>query len=269
MSNLHDDPAAVSPAGDGPPAGPLHLRSRVGIAALAAGVAAGLLGWLLGEPIHARFAPPKFVNTASSTGGFLDPAEVYKLDMAKQRAQIRDACLVFGAFGAALGMAMGLAGGWARGTGRASAWKGPVLGLALGGIAAAAATAIALPIYYRVHNPDTNDLAVGLMLQVAISAAVGAAGGTAFGVGHGRRDVVARAAMGGLLGACAGAMAYELLGAIAFPLDETSNPISLTSRTRLLGRLAVATLASAGLAWGVLDRRAESDPIPGALAHSS
>ena len=269
MSSGHLDPPAGEPTGGEPTPRPLVHRSRIWTAALVAGVMAGLLAWLLGEPIHSRFAPPRFVNTASSTGGFLAPAEVYKLDTAKQRAQILDACLVFGAFGAVLGMALGLGGGWARRMDRVAAWKPALFGLILGGTAAAAVTALALPVYYRVHNPDTNDLVVGLLLQVVISAAIGVAGGAALGVGLGHRDVIARAAIGGLLGACAGGLAYEILGAIVFPLDETSSPISATWATRLLGRLAVTTLASAGAALGVLDRKPDSSPVAEAMAQSA
>jgi len=236
--------------------------------ALAAGVLAGSLGWLLGEPIHARFAPPKFVNTASSSGGFLAPAEVYKLDMAKQRAQIFDAALVFGAFGMSLGLALGLAGTQARRIGRA-AWKPAVFGLVLGGIEGAVATALALSVYYQVHNPDTNDLIAGLLTHVVISAAIGAAGGAAFGLGIGDRGTLKRAAVGGLLGACAGALAYQILGAVVFPLDEISSPISVTWHTRLVGRLAVTVLASAGAALGVLDRKPEARPAAGTLTQSA
>jgi hypothetical protein len=261
VSSGHVDPPAGEPTGGEPTPRPLVHRSRVWIAALAAGVMAGFLAWLLGEPIHSRFAPPKFVNTASSTGGFLDPAEVYKLDTAKQKAQILDACLVFGTFGVALGLALGLAGGWAQRIDGKAVRNRALFGLILGGVVAAAVTALALPVYYRVHNPDTNDLVVGLLSQVVISAAIGVAGGAAFGVGLGHRDVIARAAIGGLLGACAGAMVYEILGAIVFPLDETSSPISATWGTRLLGRLAVATLASAGATLGVLDRKPGSNSV--------
>jgi hypothetical protein len=110
---------------------------------------------------------------------------------------------------------------------------------------------------------------VGLLVQAVISAAIGAAGGAAFGVGLGHRGVIVRAAIGGLLGACAGAIVYEILGAIVFPLDETSSPISATSATRLLGRLAVSTLGSAGAALGFLDQRSDSSSVAGAPDESA
>ena len=82
------------------------------------------------------------------------------------------------------------------------------------------------------------------MVHVGIWAAVGAAGGMAFGIGVGGRDRILRAAVGGLVGAALGAVAFELIGAVFFPMAETPKPVSESMVTRLLARLLVAVPAA-------------------------
>jgi hypothetical protein len=74
-------------------------------------------------------------------------------------------------------------------------------------------------------------------------------GGLAFGLGLGaNRRRLARAAIGGLIGAALGAAVFELLGAVAFPLANTPRPLALTWTARLVARLLVASLAAIGAA---------------------
>lgn len=227
--------------------------ARVWILALMAGLVAGFIAWLIGEATHARFAPPKLVSISGAKGGFLTGPEIYKLQTAHRAAQMRDLTLVFGALGAVLGLALGLAGGCARGSGRAALNAG-VAGSIFGGIVAAAVIRVILPIYHGIYDSDTNDLIVGIVFHLVISSAIGAVGGAAFGSGLGGRRLVVRAAAGGLLGAAAGVLVYQILGAVSFPMAETSSPISLTPVTRVLAGLAVTTLASVGVAVSVIEQ---------------
>ncbi len=87
-----------------------------------------------------------------------------------------------------------------------------------------------------------------------ISSAVGAVGGAAFGLGLGDRSRVVRAVSAAFWEPSLGRWSIEMAGAIAFPLDKISNPISATWGTRLFARLAVTTLASAGVAMGALNQ---------------
>ena len=88
-----------------------------------------------------------------------------------------------------------------------------------------------------------------LAVHDGIWAACGLAGGVAFGFGlGGERTKVAVAGMGGLIGAALGGALYELIGAMVFPGDQTTNPLSVTWRTRLLARLLVATLGAVAAA---------------------
>jgi hypothetical protein len=173
--------------------------------------------------------------------------------MAKQSAQILDVALVFGSLGTVLGLGLGLAGGYARGSPQA-ALRAAIAGSILGGAVGAAVVPMILPTYYRIFNPDTNDLIVGFLFHIVISSSIGAVGGAAFGMGFGDRRCAVRASFGGLLGAAAGAVVYGIVGAVAFPLDQTSSPISATWGTRLIAHLAVTTLASVGVAMGALDQ---------------
>ena len=80
----------------------------------------------------------------------------------------------------------------------------------------------------------------------------GMAGGLAMGVGlgPGTRGRLVAAAAGGLLGATLGAVAYELVGALAFSLDKTHLPISAAATTRALACVLAAGPASLGAATG-------------------
>jgi hypothetical protein len=55
---------------------------------------------------------------------------------------------------------------------------------------------------------------------------------------------------------------YDLLGALAFPLDSTSSPLSLTATSRLMARLAVTITAALGAALAVHEPRASTGPAP-------
>jgi hypothetical protein len=113
-----------------------------------------------------------------------------------------------------------------------------------------------MPIYFRFYDVDKDDLVLSLLIQGGICSAVGAAGGAALGVGVGGRSLTARTLLGGLLGAVAGVAVYQLVGALAFPLDQTTRPISATWATRLFAHLAVATLTAAGAARAAPDDQA-------------
>ena len=260
MSSLEaDSPAGVVIAAGSTTARP-YPRVRIWVSVLIAGLIAGFTSWLIGEAIHGRFGPPEVIRISKSSGGTLSNPEIQKLSVAQRAAQTFEATLTFGSLGAVLGLALGLAGAFARGSAR-SALKAAVVGSLLGGAAGYALTKVMLPIYFRVLDPDTNDLIVGIMIQVVISGAIGAAGGVAFGIGLGDRSRFVRAVIGGLLGAVAGALFYEMIGAIAFPSDKISDPISLTWATRLFARFAVMTFASAGVAFVALDQVKEKKAI--------
>jgi hypothetical protein len=219
---------------------------RVWALALTAGLIAGFASWLIGETFHGRFKPPD-----GRTGVRLTPIQIQSLAMARHAAQGFEATIAFGSLGAVLGLALGLAGGCARGSARA-ALIAAIAGSILGGTAGAVMPSVLLPIYFRMYNPDREDMILAILIHGGNWSVIGAAAGAAFGIGLGDRGRALRALLGGLLGAIAGVLVYEVVGGLAFPLDGTSDPLSATWGTRLFARLAVTILASAGAAIGAL-----------------
>ncbi len=150
-------------------------------------------------------------------------------------------------FGGLLGLFLGLAGGLLRRSPKAAlvaGINGAGLGAGLGGVV----TYFVLPFYARYRQWNSGDLVVALVLHTSLWAGIGAVAGLAFGLGLGGRLRLLKATAGGLLGAICGGILFDLIGALAFPLDETGEPMSTTGRTRLLARLLVAVFAAAGAA---------------------
>jgi hypothetical protein len=217
---------------------------RLRAISLAAGLAAGLVSWLIGEAVYGLFAPPsELLNSANF-------ARSTELARAQEASQIKNAVLAFGLLGAVLGMFLGAAGGVARRSARAAVMAA-LIGLAAGGAAGAGLALILVPIAARDLVMVSESLVFALVIHGGIWSAVGAAGGLAFGIGLGGGRAVLRAIVGGLVGALLGTIVYELLGAMASPMASTGAPLSTTWPTRLLARVSVTTLAALGAAWAV------------------
>lgn len=232
----------------GPPAPRPAGAGRICVLIIVAGLIAGFTSWLTGEMLHSRFDRPLL-----ATGGVPTADEARAEAIGREAGVTREATLTFGSLGAALGLALGAAGGSARRSVRAAliaASFGTALGATAGAAAGAEMPRILLPIYFRSFKPDNDDLALAILIQGGICSVIGAVGGAALGVGLGDRSLTVRAILGGLLGAIAGVLVYQMIGALAFPLDQTTKPISATGGTRLLAHLAVTALASAGAARG-------------------
>jgi outer membrane lipoprotein SlyB len=253
MSGLEADPAPGAALAGGLATGRQLPPVRIWALALTAGLIAGFASWLIGESFHGRFAPPD-----ARTGRRLTPGQIQSRRMAIDASQVLEAAVAFGSLGAVTGLALGLAGGCARGSARAAVIAA-IAGSILGGAAGALMPRILLPIYFRVHDPDRDDLILAVLIQGGNWSVIGAAAGAAFGIGLGDRGGALRALLGGLLGALAGVLVYELVGAVVFPLEGTSDPLSATAGTRLFARLAVTILASAGAAIAALG------PVKGAI----
>jgi hypothetical protein len=219
--------------------------------ALAAGVLGGLAAWLGGELTYGAFDVTP-VGTSS-----IEVARRYAL--LQEAGDIKNAAAAFGILGAASGLALGLAGGLARGSARA-ALAAAVAGLALGGAAGWGIALVLARVYYQNHDPNSNDLLLLLLVHGGIGSAIGLAGGLAFGIGLGGGGRTLRAALGGLLGAIAGTMFIEVVGALAFPMAKAHRPISEEAGARLLACLALAVFVAAGAAFGARDPGAKRVP---------
>ncbi len=222
-------------------------RARLWACVLGAGLVAGVVSWLGGEACVELIKPPRHaVNARGMTLRVSDRR-------GEAAAVAKNAGLAFLILGAALGGGLGAAGGLARGS-RPAALRATWAGLVLGIVAAGVMSLALLPAYnaYQRRYPDeaAHDLLLPLLVHAAIWSAVGAAGGLALALGLGGRGPIPRAVQGGFLGAVVGTVAYELAGAF-FPAARTAQFVSATWETRLMARLAVTLLASAGAAIGV------------------
>lgn len=241
------------------PAGPVPQSTRrLWMWALAAGVLAGTLTSVGGEVAwgEGRSArAPRIVAFPSPE----DHARVI-------RGLVRSSALSFIQQGAILGAVLGLAGGLARGSARAGLLAA-MIGGGLGAAMAAAASHLLLPYYYWSLKPESDSLTSPMLTHGGIWGAIGAAAGLAFGLGLGAGGRQAwaqwaRCALAGLLGGVAATMVYDLVGAVMFPLDKTSQPVSATLVTRLLAQFSVALFVAAGAALVAADAHRRQTPSP-------
>jgi hypothetical protein len=234
-----------------------HTLPGVGVWALAlmAGLIAGFSSWLIGEKYHGRFDPVVVKSKSPRSSR----AEINARFIAKQAGDISETTLAFAAMGSVFGFTLGLAGGVARRSARA-ALIAALVGLVLGGVAAGAITWVIQPFYYKYLDSDTNDLLMAVLFHVVVCCSIGALGGLAFSIGLGDRKRCGSIILGGLIGAMAGVLVYEVVGSIACPGDGITSPLSNSPSTRLCARLAVTTFAAAGAALGAFDRRTKLIP---------
>ena len=225
----------------------LVVTRRTWLLALAAGVVAGTLAWLSVEGALRAYRS----SLAPAMKPFPTPEETMKI----LRAQVQSGTVAFGAMGALFGLAFGLAGGASRRSAGA-AGASAIPGLVLGGLAVAGTAWLILPIIYIQMDPQSNDLTIPLLCHAAVWSVAGAVGGTAFGLGVGGRARWGRTALGGLLGAALATVAYELVGALAFPTHRTHLPVSGSPETRALAQILV------GLGTAVGSVLATAEPKP-------
>jgi hypothetical protein len=166
-------------------------------------------------------------------------------------AETRKATLALGLMGATVGLALGAAGGLAQRSARASV-AAAFLGLVLGAVAGAGTAQMAVPLASHVHESDpgsmTAEMAASLLVHGLPWAVIGAVGGLVFGIGLGGRAHTARSFIGGTMGAIAGAILYEITGALALPDSKIIDPIAATWGVRLLAQLVAVIALSTGIA---------------------
>jgi hypothetical protein len=222
------------------PAPPPSRAPRAWTAALVAAALASVLGWQAGEAA-VRSIPTE--TEGSNVNG--ENKEIVTV-LSSYRSEVKRAVLAYGLQGAILAVSLGLAGAAARrsfGTVPAAA----LAGLIAGGGASAGLSAVIFPAFFRQFDPISGDLLPSLIAHAAAWSAVGAAGGLAFGIGLrvGPRDL-ARSVLGGLAGVAVGSIAYEFLGAFAFPQARTDLPLAASPTSRLLAQALIGMAVAAG-----------------------
>lgn len=216
---------------------------------LAGGLLAGLAGFACGEFALKLLAPSLELPPGIKGDQTLAPREHARRVL---ESQDRSATASYGVLGAFLGLTLGAAGGLSRRS-RGAAVTAALSGLVLAGAAGAATTFLILPWFHTSFAPPSDDnamqqLSLAMETHGGIWMAIGAAAGLAFGIGLGGGRL-ARAIVGGILGAALAAIIYEITGAVAFPLDNTSQPTAMAPAPRLLAHLAVAICVAAGTLW--------------------
>jgi hypothetical protein len=193
---------------------------------LLAATLAAVFAWLVGESGLARVAPEQ-------ADVMLMGVKLHDVTPETVRAaELRSTAIVFAAFGGLLALATGAAGGLVC----RSPQKGAAAGLA---------TAVALPLYSRLVADGTSESLTALVAHAGIWVPIGAVAGLALGAGVGGWGRVLRPAAGAAAGALLGAVAFDVVGALAFPLDGTTGPVSTSALSRLAARLFAAIPAAA------------------------
>jgi hypothetical protein len=205
------------------------------------GLVAGLAAFGIGEATYKRI-PARQVML--NTMGTIAPAITSET---QSEADVRNAALAFAVLGACLGGCLGLAGGLARRSGLATAAAG-LLGLLLGAGLAVGVSLGSLKAFAEARMTYSEyDLPLSMLMHGLIWGLSGAAAGLAFAVGRGGWRRLAPATAAGFAGAVLGAIASDLIGAFAFPMADTGDPVSTTWASRLVARLLVALATAAGV----------------------
>jgi hypothetical protein len=254
------DGTSSEPAGNTPrsvAAGPEQFpvgTSRLLVYCLVAGLLAGTGSLLAGEAIMhhygADLSPP--VERKPS------PEEIKRW----HDARLYCPATIFATMGGFLGLAMGMAGGLARGSVFRGAWAA-IVGLLLGTIVATSASLISVSLFYKKHDPTSGDLVFPMLMHGTIWSAVGAIGGLAFGLALGREGRWKATLLGGLVGAAAATVVYEVVGALAFATDKTDLPLAASMPTRAMAHLLVAILSAVGAV--VVLRQSPTRQVPSSL----
>lgn len=204
---------------------------------------AGLAAWGVGELTLDRLKPS---STASA-----DPYAFSALNDQIARINSINGATSFGALGGLLGLALGVVGGWSRRS-RSHALRGGLVGLILGALAGGMPSFALMPLQWKTRSDDTSmsSLIVPLLFHLGLWVGAGLAAGLAFGVGRfgWKSPRTIEAALAGLAGALVGTFVFEVAGALLFPFDFTSQPISTSPLTRLVARLTLAVFVALGVA---------------------
>jgi hypothetical protein len=224
------------------------------VAAMTAGVLAGVLAWAAGELKALQVAPAERQVKFMGSGPLVPEVSPQAIENALQTNSIR----VFAILGALTACQLGLAGGLATGR-RQWAFIAGAIGLGLGAIVGAGIPWVALRQFQQVRAESPDALVAALAMHAALWVPIGAIAGLALAMGAGHSRYL-RGMVGGALGALLATLLFEVLGATVFPFAKTDEPISLTPLTRLLARLLVATFAAAGAALAVASNTGRAKP---------
>ncbi len=243
LESFSSDRTIPAPEENSPQSTPTDRKSSEGTRRLmafacVAALFAAAISSVAGEQIMARYKSDLFPRSEPHA-----PSEEKMRRL--HDARLYSALLTFATTGGLLGLAMGLAGGLTRRSASASA-QAAILGCVLGTATAGGIAWVLVPIFFKRFDPNSSSLVVPLLTQGAIWAGIGAVSGLVFAVGLGGRSRWIPTLVGGLLGAAAAAIVYEIVGALAFPAEHTDLPLSAAITTRGMAQLLVAIFSAIG-----------------------
>jgi hypothetical protein len=254
-TEVQDTTQPKSPGGEpvGSKAGssqPSSSQARNWTIILTAGLLSGLTAFAIGEQAPVIIPASRNVPMEQRKDRNLVPIQGERQVMI---ARDRVAALTYCGLGMLLSWALGAAGGLVRRSPRAAIWAS-VVGLVLGATAGAGATLSLLPSYHAARAAASeqqvnDDLVLALQTHGGIWLAIGLTGGLALGLGLGGMARIARAVIGGAVGAVLATLTYEFAGALFFPVAETFRPVAATFPPRLLAHLLIALFVSVGAFW--------------------
>jgi hypothetical protein len=126
------------------------------------------------------------------------------------------------------------------------------IGLIGGAVAGASVSAaLALGVFYPLWTPEAG-LLLPLTVHGGIWGAIGAVGGLALALGLNDRRLALHTLLGGLVGAVAGTLAFEIFNATVYPLIKVETLVPSERYARLAAHLCVAVAAATGAATGVM-----------------
>jgi len=228
------------PSGDAPQtaAVPRFAPAPLWTGGLIVALLAGGLSWRLGERYIDYYKPSEEAAEAAY--------DFTQLNIEEKQAGSRNTAIAYGLFGGILGAALGALGGLLGRSPKRAGILG-VAGLLLGALAGAAPPFLIFPLYYdHMSHPEIEFesyfLPLTVLMHTGLWCPLGAVAGGSLAVGLKglRGSALLKGILGGLLGALIGAVLYNGIGAFAFPLDNTTYPVSTTPITRLLARIVVA-----------------------------
>jgi hypothetical protein len=218
----------------------------------AAGLVAGSLGGMLGEVVVSSMPLTiEYPSDYASMGGYQKVAvQAMSTGKATRKLEQKKAATAYGLLAAILGISLGLIGGVASGSARSGVF-GAVIGGAFGAAAAAGLSFLLVPLFFKFQDPESG-LVVLFLTHAGIFAGIGVASGLALGCGLNNQPALGRALFGGLMGALIGTFAFEAVNSIAFPLEQTFEPMPVERLSRVLAHLCVGffTAVVAGLTVG-------------------
>lgn len=221
--------------------GPSHSRNtsagRLWASALLGGLIAAGLSWGAGETSVNAFRAKEVGDPLKET---IDLPGI-------NRVIVQNASLAHGLQGALLGLTLGIAGGLARRPPRVSVVPS-LVGLATGGVLGAATSYGVFTAFHTLTDANSSELIPSLLAHGGLAALVGASGGLAFGLASEGWGRAGRCAIGGMAGAVLGAVLFEVVGAVVFPVAKTGDPIAAEGSARLLWHALVNLLAALGAA---------------------